>query len=177
VIFTPLFVGINLLAHKFSILLHNLAIICWLLDETEKQVLGPSLLRFRSKNIVENMYDDLGTNTEVSHSGSSVHGDESPNCLFVTNDFGHVPLFLAIHSHAGWEVIEALVRRQSGIHSLDSENNTALHLLVSEQYKDPAAALKVLSQRPEAATIRNDTGMLPIEVSYATSRDVPVIRS
>ena len=135
------------------------------MDETEKQVLGPSLLRFRNNREVENIYDDLDTNTEVSQSGSSVHGDESTNCLVVVNESRHTPLLTAIYSHAGWEVIETLVRHQTDIFSLYSENNNALHLLVSEQYNDPAAALKVLSLRPESATIRNDKGMLPIEVS------------
>ena len=149
------------------ILLSIKAIISWLLDETEKQVLGPSPLRFRHKKTLENVYDDaLDSHTEVSQSGSSVHGDESTNCLVVTNELGQKPLQLAIYSHAGWEVIETLVRHRSDIFSLDSENNTALHLLVSEQYKDPAAALKVLSQRPEAATVLNNKGMLPIEVSF-----------
>jgi hypothetical protein len=138
------------------------------LDEAEKQVLGPSLLRFRSKNAAENMYDDLDVNTELSQCGSSVHGDESTNCLCVENELGQTPLLLAIQSQAGWEVIEALVQHQSDIFHLDSEHNNVLHLLVSEQYKDPAAALKVLSQRPEAARMRNDKGMLPIEVRDCT---------
>ena len=116
------------------------------------------------------MYDDtIDTNSEVSLSGSSVHGDESSNCLVIANELGHTPLLLAIYSHAGWEVIDALVRNQTGIYTLDSEDNNALHLLVSEQYKDPTAALKVLSQSPEAATIRNNKGMLPIEVRISDS--------
>lgn len=142
-----------------------LAIISWLLNETEKQVLGPPFLRFRNKSVSENAYDEaLETISEVSQSESSDHGDESTNCLVIANELGYTPLLLAIYSHAGWEVIGSFLRNQTPL-SLDSENNSALHLLVSEHYKDPAAALKVLSERPETAIIRNDKGMLPIEVS------------
>jgi ankyrin repeat protein len=115
---------------------------------------------------MQQLYDEaLETSTLASQSDSSVQGDESTNCLLVPNDMGYTPLVLAIYAHAGWEVIESLLCDQCDINSLDSENNNALHLLVSEQYKDPAAALAVLRAKPAAATVRNDKGMLPIEVS------------
>jgi hypothetical protein len=50
------------------------------------------------------------------------------------------------------------------LQSLDADANNSLHLLVSEQYKDPAAALAILKLVPEVATMRNGSGMLPIEV-------------
>jgi hypothetical protein len=143
-----------------------LAIISLLITEAEKQLLSPSFSRFRNENAVQQAYDEeLETSTEISQSDTSIHGDESNNCLSVRNDAGHTPLLLAIYEHAGWEVIESLIHDKAGAASLDTENNNALHLLVSEHYKDPAAALKVLAQRPETATLRNDKGMLPIEVS------------
>lgn len=118
---------------------------------------------------MQTIYDEaLETSTDVSQSDSSVHGDESTNCLLAANELGHTPLLLAIYSHAGWEVIESLILNQADVFSLDSENNNALHLLVSEQYKDPGAALKVLSIRPATATVRNNNGMLPIEVSNSS---------
>jgi hypothetical protein len=81
---------------------------------------------------------------------------------------GHTPLLLALYSHAGWEVNEALTScRLGGLQALDSDNNKALHLLVSNHYKDAAAALAVLRAAPAAATATalNENGMLLIEVS------------
>jgi hypothetical protein len=92
--------------------------------------------------------------------------NESTNCLLVRNNLGYTPLLLAIYSHAGWEVVLTLLAGQVEPVPLDSENNNALHLLVSEHYKDPSAALVVLRAMPLAATRRNDSGMLPIEVSF-----------
>ena len=116
------------------------------------------------------MYDEaLETSTDVSQSDSSIYGDESTNCLLSANELGYTPLLLAIYSHAGWEVVESLILNQADVFSLDSENNNALHLLVSEQYKDSVAALGVLSARPATATVRNSNGMLPIEVSNSNS--------
>jgi ankyrin repeat protein len=115
---------------------------------------------------VQQMYDEtLETSTVASQSDSSFQGDESTNCLLIPNDMGYTPLIVAIHAHAGWEVIGSLLRYECDTNALDDDNNNALHLLVSEDYKDPEAALAVLKARPTAATVRNDKGMLPIEVS------------
>jgi hypothetical protein len=133
-------------------------------------VFGASCLRFRNKTSLHEFHDEtFETKTTTSQSDLSIQGDESTNCLLVRNDMGHTPLLLAIYSHAGWEVIESLLCGQVEPCALDSEKNNALHLLVSEHYKDPAAALAVLRFMPEAASVRNEKGMLPIEVSLANA--------
>jgi ankyrin repeat protein len=140
-------------------------VITFLLDVADQLVSAPSRLRFRKDASMRQIdQETLETSTAVSQSDSSIQCDESTNCLLVRNDLGHTPLLLAIYSRSGWEVIESLVCQDGESYGLDSENNSALHLLVSEHYKDPSAALAVLRAIPEAASIRNDMGMLPIEV-------------
>jgi hypothetical protein len=142
-----------------------------LLNEADKLASGPSCLRFRNKVSFHQLDDEtFETSTAISQSDSSVMGNESTSCLLVRNDMGYSPLLISIYSHAGWEVIEALLANQVEPFPLDAGNNNALHLLVSEHYKDPAAALVVLHAIPVAAARRNDKGMLPIEVSWGSSR-------
>ena len=136
------------------------------MNEADNLVSGPSCLRFRNKVSFQQLDDEtFETDTAASQSDSSVMGNESTNCLLVHNSMGHTPLLLAIYSRAGWEVIEALLGGLSEPMSLDFDDNNALHLLVSEYYMDPAAALVVLRAVPTAAVGRNSKGMLPIEVS------------
>ena len=143
----------------------GLEIIQFLLDESKRQV--ENGLRFRTQTKFHEEGDDetsIRTATTASHSSSNDE-DDTMNCLTVRNDAGDTPLSLAIQSRAGWEVIDALTCQPAGIQGLDLEENTALHLLLYERYQDPTAALSVLRRVPEAATIRNESGMLPIEVS------------
>lgn len=151
------------------------SIIYFLLDEAERQVSGPSCLRFRNKCSMKDIEtESFDTETTATPSDTSNHLDDDTNCLLVHNEMGHVPLLLSIYAHAGWEVIEALAScGPGGLQALDSDNNNALHLLVSDHCKDASAALAVLRVVPEAATARNENGMLPIEVSHFLRRLYP----
>jgi hypothetical protein len=111
----------------------------------------------------------MTTETTASHADSSIDFNDTTNCLVVRNEAGETPLLAAIHAHAGWEVIEALAS-ESSILALDSRKNNALHLLVSKDFMDPSAALCVLKVAPEVSTLRNEDGMLPIEVSLLFRR-------
>ena len=108
------------------------------------------------------------TDATDSPTDSSNQSDDTTNCLLVRNELNDTPLAAAVYSGAGWEVIEALACKDAALEPLDTEGNNALHLLVSEQYKDPEAAMTILKLIPEIATMRNGSGMLPIEV-FATS--------
>jgi hypothetical protein len=69
---------------------------------------------------------------------------------------GNMPLSLAIKHSAGWNVIDALTIPSDSLQGLDE--NTALQLVTS-------APLAILRKAPEAATIHNDHGVLPIYVN------------
>ena len=142
------------------------SIVYLLVDEAKKQISGPEELRFRSKRTAEGIENASSVSTEATDcpNDSSNQSDDTTNCLLVRNELSDTPLAAAVYSGAGWEVIEALTCKDAALQSLDAEANTALHLLVSEQYKDPSAALAMLKLVPEAATMRNGSGMLPIEV-------------
>jgi hypothetical protein len=109
----------------------------------------------------------IQTETTVSPTDSASEFDDVVHCTMVRNDFGETPLLAAIHARVGWEMVEALARGLGGTRAAlcqDSEKNNALHLLVGDRFKDPAAALSILKVAREAATVCNEEGMLPIEV-------------
>ena len=139
-----------------------------LLDEAARQLKDPYGARFRNKISIEDLEStsDETYPTEIPIDPLDDLGDIT-QCTFVYNDVGETPLLSAIHARAGWEVIDALVQCAGGQASAlvtDRHGNNALHLLVSEEYQDPAAASSILKSVPEAARRRNDVGMLPIEV-------------
>ena len=146
------------------------SIVYFLIDEAERQIMGPSELRFRIKRTTEEIENEPSTGTEATDppTDSSNQADDTTNCLLVRNELHDTPLAAAVYSGAGWEVVEALTCRDAATQTLDAEGNNALHLLVSERYQDPAAALVVLKLVPQAATMRNESGMLPIEVRFLT---------
>jgi hypothetical protein len=139
-----------------------------LLDEARRQIQNPSGVRFRNKTTVEDMENaSIQTETTVSPTDSANDFDDVVHCNMVRNDFGETPLLAAIHARVGWEMVEALARGVGGARAAlwqDSEKNNALHLLVGDRFKDPAAALSILKFAREAATVCNEEGMLPIEV-------------
>jgi ankyrin repeat protein len=142
-------------------------IIFFLLDEAERQC-QISAIRFRNKITLEDA-DDLSVKTEgtASPTDSSNQLDEVVHCNVVMNERGETPLTAAIYARAGWEVIEAIACAPGGAQaafSVDSEMNTALHLLASSLYQDPDAFLSILKIAPGAASVLNADGMLPIEV-------------
>jgi ankyrin repeat protein len=139
-----------------------------LLDEARRQIQNPYGARFRNKTAVEDMENaSIQTETTVSPTDSANEFDDVVHCTMVRNDFGETPLLAAIHARVGWEMVEALARGLGGTRAAlcqDSERNNALHLLVGDRFKDPAAALSILKVTREAATVCNEEGMLPIEV-------------
>jgi ankyrin repeat protein len=152
------------------------AILYFLLDETQRQMTGETALRFNgNRRRVEEIDDgDLEMDSTATRADSSTRQDDDfASCLVVRNERALTPLALAISSRAGWEVIEALCCSKTCLEAFDSEENSALHLLLSDPYKDPIAALTLLKLVPEAASLRNADGMLPIEVSLL-SRSVIV---
>ena len=140
-----------------------------LFDEAERQLQDPRGVRFRNKLKLEEL-ENMSIDTEATETptDSSTNLDDVLQCTMVRNDDGETPLFCAIHTGARWEVIDALVQGPSGSQSClltDDTGNNALHLLLDHRYQDPTAALSVLKVAPEAACVRNNDGMLPIEVS------------
>ena len=141
-----------------------------LFDEAERQLQDPCGVRFRNKLKLEEL-ENMSIDTEVTETptDSSNNLDDALQCTMVRNDHGETPLLCAIRAGAKWEVIEALVQgpcgRESAL-SVDEDGNNALHLLLDEGYQDPTSALSVLKVAPEAACVRNNDGMLPIEVRY-----------
>jgi ankyrin repeat protein len=138
-----------------------------LLDEAARQLEDPYGARFRNKINMEN-FDDATVETEPTDAPTVSDFDEITHCTAVCNDAGQTALMAAIHARAGWEMIEALMQGTGGPASAlvtDVNLNNSLHLLLSEEYQDPAAALSILKNAPETAQYRNEYGMLPIEVS------------
>jgi len=139
-----------------------------LLDEADRQVKDPSGARFQNKVALKDSDVSVGKSSDVSVAASSTDSDDVVHCNLVLNTRGDTPVMTAIHSRAGWKVINALILGQGGTKAVlcqDIEGNNALHLLVSEEYKDQAAVMCVLKAAPEAATVRNEDGMLPIEIA------------
>ena len=145
-----------------------------LLDEAARQLSDPYGARFRNKVSIEDLES---TSDETYPTEDPTDSSEDPgdiiHCTAVYNDVGETPLLGAIHARAGWEVIDALVQGTGGQASAlatDRHGNNALHLLVSEEFQDPAAASSILKNAPEAARRRNEVGMLPIEVCNVVTR-------
>ena len=64
-------------------------------------------------------------------------------------------------------MVEALLQGNDGARAAlatDCQDNNALHVAVSERFKDPASALSILKAAPETASRRNEDRVLPIEV-------------
>jgi ankyrin repeat protein len=144
-----------------------------LLDEANRQMKNPSGVRFRNKVKIEDIEDtSIATETTVSPTDSANGFNDITHCNMVRNDFGETPLLVAIHARAGWELIEAIACGEDGRRAAlwqESGMQNALHLLVSDRFKDPAAALSILKVAPAAAAVRNEEGMLPIEVGLDNS--------
>ena len=139
-----------------------------LLDEAVRQLEDPYGARFRNKIALEDL-DNATVETEPTDTptDSAHESDELTYCTTVSNDAGETALMAAIHARAGWQIIDALVHGKGGPESAlieDMNKNNALHLLLSEEYQDSAAALTILKNAPETARHRNEEGILPIEV-------------
>jgi hypothetical protein len=132
-------------------------------DEAERQVsLGA---RFRN-NVRVKGTDNESLGTESVNPLADV--DEEIFCSLVRNEQGETPLMVAIHSHAGWKIIEALVSGPGGVETIlcqDFELNNALHMLVHDQYRDPKAVMSILKIAPVAARGKNLSNMIPFEIA------------
>lgn len=139
-----------------------------LMDEAERQLQDPFGARFHHKVKLEDIVNEdmsiVSMSTDREGDSSIFENDCSS---FILNNFNETPLLSAIRAHKGWEMVEAVLSGPGGRRAalyLDAEKNNALHLLVGE-FQDPAAAMSILKVAPEAATIRNTEGILPIEVA------------
>ena len=122
------------------------------------------------KSIREDLSDFTESTTTVTDSSSPAADviNESTCINLVKNSHGNTPLTTAIRSLAGWQVVEALVSSRGGEEAaldVDASFRNALHLLVTTEYADPASILSLLKIFPGIASVRNGTGVLPIEVS------------
>jgi len=148
-------------------------IVTLLLNEAERQVKDPSGAKFRNKMKLEGS----DVSSETGALDPLVDVEDIIHCNLVQNDLMDTPLMTAIRSRAGWKVVDALIAGPDGKKApfcQDSQRNNALHLLVSEELKDPASVMCVLKATPEAASVRNEEGMLPIELAcrYSLPREV-----
>lgn len=140
-----------------------------LMDEAERQLNDPFGARFRNKvKLEEVVHEDMSTVTMSTdkETESSVHDGEL-HCSMVLNNQDETPLLAAIRSRKSWEMIEALLSAPDGDKAAlfqGVDKNNVLHMLVGE-YQDSTAAMSVLKMVPEAASVRNSSGMLPIELA------------
>ncbi|VEU36051.1 unnamed protein product [Pseudo-nitzschia multistriata] len=144
-------------------------VIFLLMDEAERQLQDPYGARFRNKVKIEDlMDDDMSARTMSTARDTDVSAmDSEMPCTVVLNNFNETPLLVAIRSHKGWEMIEALVSGPGGRKAAlcqDTDKNNALHLLVGE-FQDATAAMSILKVVPESALQRNAAGILPIEIA------------
>mmetsp|Transcript_3197 Transcript_3197/g.6699 ORF Transcript_3197/g.6699 Transcript_3197/m.6699 type:complete len:1762 (+) Transcript_3197:192-5477(+) len=162
----------NLPLHTASTVLRGdvgVDVIYMLFDEAERQLKDPMGARFRNKIKIEDLENmSMGTDTTETPTDSSNAFNDALQCTLVRNDVGETPLLCAIHTCAGWEVVDALVQGPGGKKAAlttDEDGNNALHLLLHETYQDPTSALSILKVAPESASVRNNDGMLPIEMA------------
>ena len=159
----------NLPIHCAADALHGdlgVDVIYMLFDEADRQV--ENGLRFRGTEQHHSNMDDDGSESMKTDITAASVTEDSEFCNLVRNDMGWTPLMVAIRAMAGWEVIEAIASGPGGMKATlhqDADRSNALHLLVSGEFADPPSILSVLRIAPEAATVQNSEGMLPIEVS------------
>ena len=146
-------------------------VIFMLLDEADKQANSDVGFRFSDLPKAKSVDDDsvsISTEVTATPTDSSNAEHDLMNCNLVRNAMGQTPLTAAIRAYAGWEVIEALAGGPGGQKAAltpDVNRCNALHLLVSEEFGDPVAALSILNIAPRSASSRNTDGMLPIEIA------------
>ena len=156
-------------------------VVYMLLDEATKQAAGDTGIRFSELHQVKSADDDTGsvaTGVTATTTDSSNTEHDLIHCNMVRNHMGQTALTMAIQATSGWEVIEAIARGPGGARAAmlpDANNCNSLHLLVSEEFGDPIAALSILKVAPKASSIHNAAGMLPIEIASMQSMPREVI--
>jgi len=135
-----------------------------LLGEAEKQANDPDGARFRNKTKPEGSEGSFDSSDPLEEDL-----DDVLHCTVVQNDRGDTPLMVALRSRAGWKVVNALLAGPGGhtapLRQDDRKNNALHHLLISDELRDPASVMCILKANPEAATVRNEDSMLPIELA------------
>jgi hypothetical protein len=146
-------------------------VIFMLSDEANKQADSGTGVRFNELNNAKSVDDDIGsvaTDATATPTDSLNMEKDFMYSNLVRNENGQTPLTTAICSLAGWEVIEALARGPGGSQAAllpDRNMCNSLHLLVGDEFGDPIAALSILRIAPRAASVRNEEGILPIEIA------------
>jgi hypothetical protein len=143
-------------------------VIYLLLDEADRQAQSEGGLRFIEKVRSKTDDDSLDATTVATENPTDVLDDEDIHCTMVRNEMGRNALTKAIEAGSGWQVIEALARGPGGVRAAlmqDAHKCNALHLLLSEEFGDPQAALSILKIAPATATARNADRMLPVEIA------------
>lgn len=143
----------------------GIQVVTLLLNEADKQLRDPMGVRFRHNSKPKDV-DELAAGEE----NLDTVGDEEEDifCNLVRNDLGETPLMMAIRYRVCWQIVEALVEGDGGADAVfcqDSAQNNALHLLVDDLHNEPASVMSVLKVAPSAARVRNESGMLPIEIA------------
>jgi ankyrin repeat protein len=151
---------------------HNGARIVHLLfEEAERRSLNPSSaapFRNKAQEKRTEMNPPESETSTLSATDASHNFDIVVHCNLVRNENGEVPLLVAVRAGAGWEVLESLVYGPGGddaAQQQDDDGNTCLHYLVGSRFMDSAGALSMLKVAPDAASVTNRNGLLPIQLA------------
>lgn len=136
------------------------------------------LASVKSEFLYGSLVKDPDDASQFSRASSHVSVDRESDYTLVLNKCQETPLLTAIRARAGSKIIEGLLNCGSGPQSIlfrGSDGNSALHLLVSQDYVDPTSAMTVIKLYPEAALVKNEDGFLPIEMACINASPSEVI--
>lgn len=153
-------------------------IIYLLLDEADRQAQSDGGLRFIEKVHSKTDDDSVDDTAMLTASPTDQLDDDIMHCTMVRNEMGRNALTKAIEAGSGWQVIEGLARGPGGTRAAlmqDAHGCNALHLLLSEEYGDPQAALSILKIAPATVTVKNADRMLPVEIACRNEMPEEVI--
>ena len=153
-------------------------IIYLLLDEADRQAQSDGGLRFIEKVHSKTDDDSVDDTAILTASPTDQLDDDILHCTMVRNEMGRNALTKAVEAGSGWQVIEGLARGPGGTCAAlmqDAHGCNALHLLLSEEYGDPQAALSILKIAPATVTVKNADRMLPVEIACRNEMPEEVI--
>lgn len=136
---------------------------------------NPHFFRSMSQPKIPKHFDDASVVTLETET------DDASTDYFISmmkNNSGETPLIRAIKSKAGRQVVKALLGAAGGtLAALDGNSSyaTALHLILRDEFYDPAVALAILKSAPSAAAIRDTRQQLPIELACTNSLQREII--
>ncbi|KAL7459767.1 hypothetical protein ACHAWC_011713 [Mediolabrus comicus] len=136
---------------------------------------NPHFFKSMSQPKIPKHFDDASVVTLETEAD-----DTSTDCFIsmMKNNSGETPLIRAIKSKAGRQVVEALLGAAGGsLAALDGNSSyaTALHLILRDEFYDPAVALSILKSAPSTAAIRDTRQQLPIELACSNSLQREII--